>query len=117
MRTLDEVLDSDRNVEAPTFASRRLLLKKDGIEFLLSDAIAHEGSINGPWWHKNHVETCYCVEGEGELEVLEACEPGIYQIKPGTLYAPDKHARHILQDPVEIDLCVQAAPHWPGSTR
>lgn len=49
VRTLDEVLDSDRNVEAPTFASRRLLLKKGGIEFLLSDAIAYEGSINGPW--------------------------------------------------------------------
>ena len=49
VRTLDEVLDSDRNVEAPTFASRRLLLKKGGIEFLLSDSIAYEGSINGPW--------------------------------------------------------------------
>jgi len=34
VRTIDEVLDSGRNVEAPTFVSRRLLLKKDGMEFL-----------------------------------------------------------------------------------
>ena len=35
VRTIDEVLDSDRNVEAPTFASRRFLLKKDGMGFSL----------------------------------------------------------------------------------
>jgi len=110
VRTIDEVLDSDRNVEAPTFASRRFLLKKDGMGFSLSETIEYEGSINDPWWYKNHVEACYCIEGEGELEVLEP-EPAVYQIKPGTLYAPNKHDKHILRVKTKMRLiCVFNPP-------
>ena len=50
------------------------------------------------------------MEGEGEVEVLEP-EPGIYQIKPGTLYALDKHARHILRAKTPLKLiCVFRPP-------
>ena len=74
-------------MKTDTFNSRRLLLKKDGMGLSLRETIEHEGSINDLWWYKNHLEACYCVEGEGEVEVLEP-EPSIYQIKRGTLYAP-----------------------------
>lgn len=96
VRTLDEVLKSDdRNVETPLFFSRRFLLKKDGLGFSLTETICHEGREN-TMWYKHHFEACYCIEGEGEVEVLEP-EPKTYQIRPGTLYALDKHDKHILR--------------------
>jgi L-ectoine synthase len=57
----------------------------------LTDAVLEPG-LDQVWWYKNHLEAVYCLEGEGVLEdlVTGAC----YEIKPGTLYALDKHERH-----------------------
>ena len=95
VRTLEEVLRSDRNVEASTFASRRFLLKRDGMGFSLTETTLYEGT-EIEVCYKNHVEACYCIEGEGQLEVLEP-EPKTYEIRSGTLYAPNMHDRHILR--------------------
>jgi L-ectoine synthase len=94
VRTLDEILNSDRDIKLPghNSNSRRLLLEKDGMGFTLTDTIINAGADNLVWY-KNHVEACYCLEGEGEVEVLGP-EPKTYQIKPGTMYAPDKHDKH-----------------------
>ena len=110
VQTIDEVIKSkDRNVESSNWASRRFLVKKDGMGFSLSETIIYEGSET-EIWYKNHLEACYCVEGEGEVEVLEP-EPGIYQIKPGTLYALDKHDKHILRGKTRMKLvCVFNPP-------
>ena len=96
VQTIDEVIKSeDRNVETDKFNSRRFLLKKDGMGFSLMETILHEGAVIDVWY-KNHVEACYVFEGEGELEVLEP-EPGTYKLVPGTLYATNKHDKHILR--------------------
>jgi L-ectoine synthase len=94
VRTLTEILNSDRDIKLPghNSNSRRLLLEKDGMGFTLTDTIINAGADNLVWY-KNHVEACYCLEGEGEVEVLGP-EPKTYQIKPGTMYAPDKHDKH-----------------------
>lgn len=46
-------------------------------------------------WYKNHVEAVYCVEGECEIESTE--DGAVYHIKPGTMYALDKHDLHYLR--------------------
>ena len=96
VRTLDEILKSkDRNVETKKFDSHRFLVKKDGMGFSLTETILHEGQeINV--WYKHHVEACYILEGEGELEVLQP-EPKTYKLLPGTLYAPNAHDKHVLR--------------------
>ena len=49
------------------------------------------------------------MELEGEVEVLEP-EQKVYQITPGTLYAPDKHDRHMLRAKPPLKLiCVSSA--------
>ena len=60
----------------------------------LTDAILNPG-LNQVFWYKNHLEAVYCLEGEGMLEDLTNGES--YVIKPGTIYALDKHERHRLK--------------------
>jgi L-ectoine synthase len=105
LRTLSQILKTEWNVETDKFASRRLLAKADGMGFPLSDTTIPAGS-EMVIWYKNHFEACYCVEGEGEVEVLEP-QPKTYRIQPGTLYALDKHDKHILRafSPMKL-ICV-----------
>jgi L-ectoine synthase len=109
VRTLDEILKSDRNVEASSWASRRFLLEKDDMGFSLSETTVYEGTETHIWY-RHHLEACYCIEGEGEVEVL-APEPRIYPIGPGTMYALDKHDKHILRAKTRMRLiCVFNPP-------
>lgn len=61
---------------------------------LLTDAILEEG-LDQVFWYKEHLESVYCLGGEGTLEDLATGQT--YNIKPGTLYALDKHDRHRLK--------------------
>jgi L-ectoine synthase len=60
----------------------------------LTDAVLEAG-LDQVWWYKNHLEAVYCLEGEGVLEDLVTGKS--YEIRPGTLYALDKHERHRLK--------------------
>jgi len=91
IRTLDEVKGTDREVHAPTWTSRRLLLAKDGMGFSMHDTVLHAGHTT-EMCYLHHLEAVYCIEGEGEIRVLPD-GPGT-PIRPGTLYALDGHERH-----------------------
>jgi len=94
VRQLGDILGTDRDVRAPTFHSRRLLLKKDGMGFSLHDTVLRAGSETYIWY-ANHVEAVYCVEGEGEIELVDTGE--VFQIRPGTMYALNGHEKHHLR--------------------
>ena len=46
----------------------------------LTDAVLEAG-LDQVWWYKNHLETVYCLEGEGVLEDFGTGRS--YEIKPG----------------------------------
>jgi L-ectoine synthase len=94
VRRLNDIHGTERDVEADTFSSRRLLLQKDGMGFSLHDTIIKAGTETYIWY-KHHLEAVYCVEGEGEVEVIG--EGRIHPITPGTLYALDGHEKHYLR--------------------
>lgn len=60
----------------------------------LTDAILEPG-LDQVFWYKNHLESVYCLEGEGALEDLATGR--VHAVRPGTLYALDKHDRHRLR--------------------
>lgn len=91
VRHLEQINDSEQDVKAETWQSRRLLLRKDGMGFSLHDTILRTGTVT-TMWYKNHVEAVYCIEGEAEIEVLETGE--VYQLGPGSMYALDGHEKH-----------------------
>jgi L-ectoine synthase len=94
VRRLGDLADTERHTRADTWESRRFLLAKDGMGFSMHDTVIHAGTET-PMWYRHHLEAVYCIEGEGELEVLP--EGPIHGIQPGTLYALDGHERHVLR--------------------
>jgi len=96
VRTLEEIEGSSREVFAANnnWVSKRFLIAEDNMGFSFNETIIH-ANTETLIWYKNHVEAVYCVEGEGEIETTE--DGAVYPIKPGTLYALDKHDRHYLR--------------------
>jgi L-ectoine synthase len=96
VKTIDEILDSDREVTAPNgnWVSRRLLLDNDGMGFSFHETIIKAGTET-LIQYKNHLEAVYCVEGEGEIETT--VDGKVYPIKPGSMYALNNHDKHYLR--------------------
>lgn len=94
VRTLEEVKDTERDVRAPNWASRRLLLKSDGMGFSLHETTIFPGTETYIRY-ANHLEAVYCIEGEGEIETLD--DGKTHAIRPGVVYALDRHDRHYLR--------------------
>jgi L-ectoine synthase len=94
IRKLANLVGSARDVYASTWNSRRLLLRSDGMGFSLHDTLIHAGTETN-MWYQNHLEAVYCIEGEGELVDLATGET--HAIGAGTLYALDRHDRHLLR--------------------
>jgi L-ectoine synthase len=93
---LEDLYGTDRDVKAENgnWASRRMLLKKDGMGFSFHDTTIFAGTETYIHY-ANHLEAVYCVGGEGEIEDLET---GItHQIKDGTMYALNGNERHYLR--------------------
>lgn len=108
VRTLTEIIGTDHDVHAATWSSRRLLLKQDGVGFSLHDTLIHAGTET-EIWYKNHIEAVYCIEGEGEIEVLESGT--VYPIHPGTLYVLNGHEKHLLRGKSQMRMiCVFNPP-------
>lgn len=96
IRRLEEINGSERDVlaENENWRSRRLLLAKDGMGFSMHDTLIYAGTETFIHY-ANHLEAVYCVEGEGEIEDLDANVTT--QIENGTLYALNGHERHLLR--------------------
>ena len=108
IRDLREAEQSDRKVESDGWTSVRLLLKDDGMGFSFHITTIHAGA-ELEMEYKNHLESVYCVAGEGTIEDLATGE--VHPIRPGVMYALDKHDRHILRGTSEMTMaCVFNPP-------
>jgi L-ectoine synthase len=94
VKTLDEIIGTDRDVSAEGWNSRRLLLKHEGMGFSMHDTLIHTGA-ELHLHYKHHLEAVYCVEGKGSIEDLATGK--VHPIAPGTIYALDKHDDHVLR--------------------
>ncbi|MGK0440304.1 MAG: L-ectoine synthase [Pseudohongiellaceae bacterium] len=83
------VVSSDSNWE-----STRLLLKEDQMGFSFHITTIYQGA-DFEMHYQNHLESVYCISGEGEVETL--IDGKKYPIKPGAMYVLDKHDKHILR--------------------
>lgn len=94
VRKVSEIEGTDNEVTTVNWASRRILLKKDGMGFSLHETIIFPGTET-LIWYRNHLEAVFCIEGEGELELLESGV--IHKLEPGVVYALDQHDKHLLR--------------------
>jgi L-ectoine synthase len=108
VRTLQEARDTEREVRATTWVSRRLLLRDDGMGFSLHDTTILAGTETR-MCYRNHLEAVYCVGGKGSIEVIGTGQ--VFPISDGTVYALDKHDEHILRAETELRMvCVFNPP-------
>jgi len=94
VRSLSSILNTPAHVKGETFESRRILLAADGLGYSLHDTICKAGSTQR-LRYKNHIETNYVIEGEGEVENVATGE--VFSLSPGTVYVLDRHEAHILR--------------------
>ncbi|GAA3409363.1 ectoine hydroxylase [Paenibacillus hodogayensis] len=112
VKQLEDVVGTEHDVDTATWFSRRLLLRRDGAGFSLHDTTMKPGTET-EMWYKNHVEAVYCIEGEGELEVLD--ENRTYPVKPGTLYVLDGHEKHKLRSKTALRVVCVFNPPCAGT--
>ena len=91
VKTLEDIVGTKGDVHGDKWHSLRLLHKEDGMGVTLTDSILEAG-FDMNLWQKNHLEACYCLEGEGTVEELDTGK--VHEIRAGTLYAMNKHDRH-----------------------
>lgn len=101
VRTLQDIVGTERDVDGGNWSSRRLSLADDGMGFSMHDTVLRAGTETH-MWYKNHLEGVYCIEGKATLEDKATGE--IHEIGPGTIYLLNDHDRHVLR--VEEDLRV-----------
>ena len=94
VKHLDDILDTEAHVAGEAFESRRLLLAEDGLGYSLHDTVVAEGSEQH-LHYKNHIESNYCIAGEGEVENIATGE--VFPLKPGSLYTLDRNEAHIIR--------------------
>ena len=108
VKSLEEIIDTPREVRGPVWVSRRFLLAEDGVGFTLNETTTEAGSEQ-VLWYKHHVEANYVIEGEGEVENLATGE--VFPLGPGSLYVLDAHERHRLKSFSRMRLvCVFTPP-------
>ena len=110
VRNLSEAEKTNRRIVSPdgNWESTRLLLKDDEMGFSFHITTIYENA-DFQMHYQNHLESVYCMSGEGEVETL--ADGKKHPITPGTLYILDKHDKHVLRATKEMKMaCVFNPP-------
>ena len=112
VRTLDEVVGSDRDVAGEGWRSRRLLLRRDQMGFSLHDTTVAAGT-ELTLQYRHHLEACYLLAGEAELTDLATGDQHV--LGPGSMYALDQHDRHTVRVRTDLHLVCVFNPALTGA--
>lgn len=108
VRSVDDIRGTPQEVAAPNWVSRRLLLARDGMGFSFHETTILAGTETHIHY-RNHLEAVFCVAGEGEIETV--ADGRKHAIRPGVMYALDRHDEHYLRARSELKLvCVFNPP-------
>lgn len=114
VRTLAEAENSNRRIVSPdgNWESTRMLLENDGMGFSFHITTIYENA-DFQMHYQNHLESVYCMSGEGEVETLSDGKK--HPIAPGTLYILDKHDKHVLRASKEMKMACVFNPPLHGN--
>ena len=108
IRTLNEIIGTERDVNWGNGQSRRLLIESDNMGFALLDTII-KAETDLQIQYKNHLEAVYCIEGRGSITDVAADK--VYDLEPGVMYVLDNHDIHRIRAMEDIRvICVFNPP-------
>jgi L-ectoine synthase len=108
----EELKGSASDVSTEKWRSLRFLLEKDEMAFTMTDTTV-KGGTEQILWYKNHLEACYCIEGE--IEDLKNRK--IHAIKPVTICALDQHDRRRIRAYMDLRLICCFNPPLKGGEK
>ncbi|MEM7226805.1 MAG: ectoine synthase [Pseudomonadota bacterium] len=111
VKTLQDLAGTKGDTRGAGWSSQRFLLAEDGMGFTLTETTITAGTDH-VLWYKHHLEACYCIDGEGEVEDLAT--GALYQILPSTCYALDQHERHRFKAITDMRLVCVFTPALTG---
>jgi L-ectoine synthase len=100
VRSCQEVERTAFFVDWGNGTSHRLLTETDGMGFTVCHTVVRAGS-QSLLEYRNHLEACYCIAGEGEVEDMKG---NVYPIRVGDIYVLDSHDKHYLRGGKHADL-------------
>lgn len=105
---LNDMNDTERDIQSETWRSRRMVLAREGVGFSMHDTVIYEGTTS-TFHYQNHIEAVYCVQGTGTLTNEDTGE--VHELKDGTLYLLDGHEKHTVRAETELRMaCVFNPP-------
>lgn len=108
VRDLAKLRQSERAVSDAKWTSVRMLLADEGMGFSFHITYIQPGSEH-TFEYKHHLESVFCISGKGSITDLGTGET--HEIRPGVMYALNKHDRHILRAEEELVMaCVFNPP-------
>ena len=108
IRTIEEIVGTERDVSGGGWRSRRLLRRDDGMNFSFHWTEVRAGT-ELDLQYQAHLEGNLCVGGEGE--VVDLATQAVHQLRPGVMYALDKNDHHLVRAKTDLTLvCV----FWPA---
>jgi L-ectoine synthase len=108
IRSLEDVSRTERDVAGEGWRSRRILRRDDGMNFSLHWTEVAAGT-EMELTYAQHLEANLCIEGEGE--VVDLASNQVHELRPGVMYALDKHDHHLVRATTALKLvCV----FWPA---
>lgn len=112
VRALADIVGTPRDVSAPTWRSRRLILADDRVGFSLHDTLIHAGTET-TMWYRNHVEAVYCIEGTGTL--TDSATGTSHEVAAGSMYLLDRHDHHTLRARTDMRMICVFTPACTGA--
>ena len=100
VRSLKDVELTEQFVNWGNGTSHRLLTAFDKMGFTVCHTVVRAGT-ESLLQYRNHLEACYCIGGEGEVEDMNG---NIYPIAVGDIYVLDQHDKHYLRGGKSTDL-------------
>ena len=114
IRSVDDLDGSERDVRGDGWRSRRLLRRDDGMQVSLHWMELPAGA-ELDLQYRHHLEANLCISGEGEVEDLASGE--VHALRPGVMYALDRHDHHRLRARTDLQLLCVFWPALAGTER
>ena len=112
VRTVEDLKTHGSYREKPgVWSSARYLLRRDGMGLTLTETTVAAGSSQ-TMQYKNHVEANLIIEGEGD--VTDLATGRVHRLKPGTMYALDRHDRHRIDAITDMRMVCVFSPALAG---